>query len=225
MCTPAGYGAAEARWDTWRICEFAEILGFYGLQYWYTWQVSVLGLGPIWMSGNEPVKQRTARLLGGRRHLRLRPLGEDARRRHLLDRHDRHACATRGATRRAAASTTSATATRRRSSRPSARSPGRTTTSSSPPIRSTRRYECVQNVCASQNYRLRVRAARLSAHRSGHPAQGARRLGCRAEHGQHRQVQPRLGLDRYLHARLLRGDRHTPPTAACTTCTSPTFRT
>jgi len=30
--------------DTWRICEFAEILGFYGLQYWYTWQVSVLGL-------------------------------------------------------------------------------------------------------------------------------------------------------------------------------------
>ena len=47
MCTPAGYGAADARWDTWRICEFAEILGFYGLQYWYTWQVSVLGLGPI----------------------------------------------------------------------------------------------------------------------------------------------------------------------------------
>jgi acyl-CoA dehydrogenase len=63
MCTPAGYGAAEARWDTWRICEFAEILGFYGLQYWYTWQVSVLGLGPIWMSRNEDVKQRTARLL------------------------------------------------------------------------------------------------------------------------------------------------------------------
>jgi len=63
MCTPAGYGAADARWDTWRICEFAEILGFYGLQYWYTWQVSVLGLGPIWMSDNEVVKQRTARLL------------------------------------------------------------------------------------------------------------------------------------------------------------------
>jgi acyl-CoA dehydrogenase len=63
MCTPAGYGAADARWDTWRICEFAEILGFYGLQYWYTWQVSVLGLGPIWMSANEGVKQRTAQLL------------------------------------------------------------------------------------------------------------------------------------------------------------------
>ena len=65
MCTPAGYGAADARWDTWRICEFAEILGFYGLQYWYTWQVSVLGLGPIWMSTNEAVKQRTAQLLEG----------------------------------------------------------------------------------------------------------------------------------------------------------------
>jgi acyl-CoA dehydrogenase len=63
MCTPAGYGAADARWDTWRICEFAEILGFYGLQYWYTWQVSVLGLGPIWMSDNDAVKQRAARAL------------------------------------------------------------------------------------------------------------------------------------------------------------------
>src|SRR5216684_3420509 len=63
MCTPAGYGAADSRWDTWRICEFAEILGFYGLQYWYTWQVSVLGLGPIWMGRNEEVKKRAARLL------------------------------------------------------------------------------------------------------------------------------------------------------------------
>ncbi|MDH3540733.1 MAG: acyl-CoA dehydrogenase [Acidimicrobiia bacterium] len=63
MCTPSGYGADDARWDTWRICEFAEILGFYGLPYWYAWQVSVLGLGPIWMSGNEAVKERTARLL------------------------------------------------------------------------------------------------------------------------------------------------------------------
>ncbi len=64
MCTPAGYGDADSRWDTWRICEFAEILAFYGLQYWYTWQVSVLGLGPIWMSANEAQKQRAARLLG-----------------------------------------------------------------------------------------------------------------------------------------------------------------
>ncbi|TMA47198.1 MAG: acyl-CoA dehydrogenase [Deltaproteobacteria bacterium] len=63
ICTPAGYGAPGSRWDTWRICEFAEILAFYGLQYWYTWQVSVLGLGPIWMSRNEAVKRRAAQRL------------------------------------------------------------------------------------------------------------------------------------------------------------------
>jgi len=63
MCTPAGEGAADGRWDTWRICEFAEILGFYGLQYWYTWQVSVLGLGPIWMSDNRAIRARAARAL------------------------------------------------------------------------------------------------------------------------------------------------------------------
>ena len=63
MNTPAGEGASDARWDTWRVCQFAEILGFYGLQYWYTWQVSVLGLGPIWMSGNQAVRQKTAQAL------------------------------------------------------------------------------------------------------------------------------------------------------------------
>ena len=63
MCTPAGNGAPDSRWDTWRICEFAEILGFYGLQYWYTWQVTVLGLGPIWMSENESIKERAAKAL------------------------------------------------------------------------------------------------------------------------------------------------------------------
>ncbi len=63
MLTPAGNGAADARWDTSRIVEFAEILGFYGLQYWYTWQVSVLGLGPIWMSANEDLKQEAAKEL------------------------------------------------------------------------------------------------------------------------------------------------------------------
>ena len=63
MCTPQGEGALDARWDTWRICEFAEILGFYGLQYWYTWQVSVLGLGPIWMSPNAALRKRAAQAL------------------------------------------------------------------------------------------------------------------------------------------------------------------
>ncbi len=63
MCTPARYGAEDCRWDTYRNCEFAEILAFYGLHYWYTWQVSVLGLGPIWMSENEALKERAAQQL------------------------------------------------------------------------------------------------------------------------------------------------------------------
>jgi acyl-CoA dehydrogenase len=63
LCTPEGEGAADCRWDTWRMCEFAEILGFYGLQYWYTWQVSVLGLGPIWMSDNAALRKRAAQAL------------------------------------------------------------------------------------------------------------------------------------------------------------------
>ena len=62
LLTPAGErpGDADARWDTWRNCEFNEILGFYGLCYWYTWQVSILGLGPIWMSPNAAAKKKAA---------------------------------------------------------------------------------------------------------------------------------------------------------------------
>jgi acyl-CoA dehydrogenase len=63
LLTPSSYGEVDCRWDTWRNCEFNEILAFYGLHYWYTWQVSILGLGPIWMSANEGLKQRAAQLL------------------------------------------------------------------------------------------------------------------------------------------------------------------
>lgn len=63
LLTPTPYGDGDKRWDTYRNCTFNEILGFYGLQYWYTWQVTILGLGPIWMGNNEKVKEKTARLL------------------------------------------------------------------------------------------------------------------------------------------------------------------
>jgi len=65
LLTPAPYadGDSDTRWDTYRNCEFNEILAFYGLAYWYTWQVTILGLGPIWMSPNQAVKQKTAQLL------------------------------------------------------------------------------------------------------------------------------------------------------------------
>jgi acyl-CoA dehydrogenase len=63
LLTPAAEGRAGARWDMWRIEEASEILGFYGLCYWYTWQVSILGLGPIWMSSNKELKQKAAAML------------------------------------------------------------------------------------------------------------------------------------------------------------------
>ncbi len=63
LLTPEKYGEEGCRWDTWRNCEFNEILAFYGLHYWYTWQVSILGLGPIWMGSNETQKNRAAKLL------------------------------------------------------------------------------------------------------------------------------------------------------------------
>jgi acyl-CoA dehydrogenase len=63
--TPAadGNGDPDKRWDTARICAFNEITGFYGLPYWYTWQVSILGLGPIWQSENAAARERAAELL------------------------------------------------------------------------------------------------------------------------------------------------------------------
>jgi acyl-CoA dehydrogenase len=61
LLTPSEYGASDdCRWDTYRISEFAEIVGFYGLSYWYPFQVTALGLGPIWMSGNSDAKRKAA---------------------------------------------------------------------------------------------------------------------------------------------------------------------
>ncbi|SNS28189.1 acyl-CoA dehydrogenase family protein [Rhodococcoides kyotonense] len=62
FCTPAAYadGDPNKRWDAFRNAQLSEILGFYGLSYWYAWQVTVLGLGPIWMSDNDAAKRRAA---------------------------------------------------------------------------------------------------------------------------------------------------------------------
>jgi acyl-CoA dehydrogenase len=62
LMTPEGYGE-NAAWNTRRNVEFAEIAAFYGITYWYTFQVSMLGLGPIFNGDNEKVKQRAAELL------------------------------------------------------------------------------------------------------------------------------------------------------------------
>ena len=59
-----GGGDPARRWDTTRICAFNEITAFYGLAYWYTWQVTILGLGPLFMSENADAREKAARLLG-----------------------------------------------------------------------------------------------------------------------------------------------------------------
>ncbi|HMA67294.1 MAG TPA: acyl-CoA dehydrogenase family protein [Desulfosalsimonadaceae bacterium] len=65
LLTPAAHagGDPDARWDTFRNCDFNEILGFYNLSHWYAWQVTILGLGPIWMSNNQKIKEKTAKML------------------------------------------------------------------------------------------------------------------------------------------------------------------
>src|SRR5210317_1081573 len=63
MMLNAENGDEESRWDTSRVCECAEKLGFYGLCYWYTYQVSVLGIGPIWMGNNQAMKEKAAQYL------------------------------------------------------------------------------------------------------------------------------------------------------------------
>ncbi len=62
LLTPAGYGDADARWDHYRITSASELIGFYGL-YQYTFQVSILGVGPIWISKKETQKKELAQLL------------------------------------------------------------------------------------------------------------------------------------------------------------------
>ena len=65
LLTPArdGHGNPDKRWDTARVAALSEILGFYGLNYWYPWQVTVLGLGPVWQSENAVARNRAAQAL------------------------------------------------------------------------------------------------------------------------------------------------------------------
>ena len=60
--TPSEFadGSPDKRWDGARNAALAEILGFYGLTYWYTEQVTILGLGPVWQSENKDAKLRAA---------------------------------------------------------------------------------------------------------------------------------------------------------------------
>jgi acyl-CoA dehydrogenase len=65
--TPSEFagGDPDKRWDAARNAALSEILGFYGLTYWYTEQVTILGLGPIWQSENKDAKLKAADDLEG----------------------------------------------------------------------------------------------------------------------------------------------------------------
>ena len=65
LLTPSEYGGGDpdCRWDSARNGEYSELLAFYGLGYWYCFQVTILGLGPVWMSKNEKAKKKAAKLL------------------------------------------------------------------------------------------------------------------------------------------------------------------
>ena len=136
LLTPAEYGAGDCRWDTYRISEFAEIVGFYGLSYWYPFQVTALGLGPIWMSDNEDAKRKAAAQLEPGEvfafGLSEQTHGADVYQTDMI----LTPCGdTAGSP--TARSTTSATPTWPGWSPPSARSPALTSTCSSPPTPST----------------------------------------------------------------------------------------
>ncbi len=120
-----------------------------------------------------------------------------------------------GGFRRAAASTTSATATRRGWSPSSAASTDIEgpegyvffAADSQHP-----NYELIRNVVNSQNYVSQFELRRLPGDGRGRPPHRAGRLRRRAQHGQHRQVQPRLRVDRDLRARAATRRSPTPTT-------------
>ena len=89
MGTPArqANGDSDKRWDTSRISAFSEILGFYGLDYWYTWQVTILGLAPIWQSDNDVGPPARGPVARRRRGVRIRAVGARTRGGHLPHRH------------------------------------------------------------------------------------------------------------------------------------------
>jgi len=58
-----GTDATTARWDTARNNDLGQLLAWYSLEHWYAWQVTVLGLGPVWTSRNAEAKRLVGQLL------------------------------------------------------------------------------------------------------------------------------------------------------------------
>lgn len=60
---PSAADGGNGRWDTARNTAFNEVLAFYGINSWYTRHVTMLGLAPVWQSGNATAHRRTVELL------------------------------------------------------------------------------------------------------------------------------------------------------------------
>ena len=194
-----GDGAPDKRWDTSRVAAMSEILGFYGLNYWYPWQVTVLGLGPVWQSGNDVARKRAALRLGFRRCRRIRPVRAGARRRHLLHRHGVDAGRGGRLPRRRRQVLHRERQHRRRRCRCSGGSTAikaPISMCSSTRTQSTRTSSSSRTLSPAQIVCRRVSAQRLPGARRGHPAHRRRGVLGRAQHRQHRQVQFVLRRDR-----------------------------
>ncbi|WP_405498417.1 hypothetical protein [Streptomyces sp. NBC_00096] len=60
---PSAADGGDGRWDAARNTAFNEVLAFCGINGWYTWRVTMLGLAPVWQSGDTTAHRRTVELL------------------------------------------------------------------------------------------------------------------------------------------------------------------
>jgi len=60
---PTGYGGKDQYYSTYRMFEFSEICGFYGMAYWYMYHVSTLGLDPVFLGDNQAFKHKAVEML------------------------------------------------------------------------------------------------------------------------------------------------------------------
>ena len=63
LLTHSGYGDSDSRFDLTRVCAYSELLSFYSLAHHYNYQVSMLGVSPIWMGNNKDAKKKCATYL------------------------------------------------------------------------------------------------------------------------------------------------------------------
>ena len=210
LLTPAAEAAGDPdkRWDTARICAFSEITGFYGLAYWYTWQVTILGLGPIWQSDNAAARRRAAELLEDGAifafGLSEKEHGADIYSTDMVLTPDGDGGFTASGSKYYIGNGNLAGMVSVFGRRADVEGPDGYVFFAADSRHPA--YKLVKNVVNSQNYVSEFRLEDYPVRSRGHPAHRQGRLLRRAEHGQRRQVQPRLRLDRHLRARLLRGD-------------------